>query len=230
MAKTAEPDARIDETNITRALAIELDRQSLGIPDRTTSVAMNTGVLRVGPIDVAGPTGHIVAAGEFDLRGFEFSVRATLEEARADKFWSGPRPAVTVTAKGSLDAPVRKIDAVGLAAGLATQAIARESERIATLDADMRERAAFNRKLKADHFMAVREAEQAEYLARQARAKLEVARKRMEDEALKAYDEEFPADPVPAAKSGPPPVARANPPPIPPIKPKAADPTATGLY
>ena len=46
-----------------------------------------------------------------------------------------------------------EIDVSPLSAGLATQAIARESDRIAALDADIRERAFFNRRLKGEQFM-----------------------------------------------------------------------------
>ena len=79
---------------------------------------------------------------------------------------------------GSVDASARQIDATAFAAGLAAQTIARESDRIAALEADIRERAAFNRRLKAEQFMRLREAELAAYEADQARIKSEQDRKR----------------------------------------------------
>ena len=74
---------------------------------------------------------------------------------------------------------MREIDDAMLVAGLAAQAIARESDRIATLEADLRERAYFNRVSKAEQFMARREAEIAEFDA-QARLKFEADRDRVE--------------------------------------------------
>ncbi len=59
-----------------------------------------------------------------------------------------------------------------LAAGLASEAIARESDRIENFEADVRERAMFNRKRKADAFMTRRDAEIAAFLDAQARRKL----------------------------------------------------------
>ena len=50
MAKAQAPDAPIDETNITRSLTLELDRQPLDVPDGAAPAALNSGVLRVGPI------------------------------------------------------------------------------------------------------------------------------------------------------------------------------------
>ncbi len=84
-----------------------------------------------------------------------------------------------------------------LAAGLAAEAIARESDRIENFEADVRERAMFNRKRKAEEFMARREAEIAAYLAGQ---------------GAPAADGPY----LGPYSSGPP---RAPPPPTPPIPP-----------
>ena len=92
-------------------------------------------------------------SGSFDLKTFEFSANAVFDSDRVAKFWSGPSPAVTVSLAGPLDAPQRKIDDTAFAAGLAAQALARESDRIATLEADIRERAFFNREKKAWAFL-----------------------------------------------------------------------------
>jgi hypothetical protein len=67
---------------------------------------------------------------------------------------------------------VRRTDAAMLAAGLAAQAIARESDRIENFEADVRERAMFNRKRKAEQFLARREAEISAYFADKERQRL----------------------------------------------------------
>ncbi len=72
---------------------------------------------------------------------------------------------------GGLDAPTRRIDAAPLSAGLAAQAIGRDTDRISALEADIRERAWFNRRLKAERYMRQREAELAAFEAEQARQK-----------------------------------------------------------
>ena len=122
------------------------------------------------------------------------------------------------------------IDDAMLAAGLSAQAIARESDRIANLEADLRERAAFNRRLKAQRFLQQRNLEISEFEQEQARLKFEAERKRVEDalqkadEARRAAEAEAAAAAVP--KSPPSPV-EAPPPPPPPAP---ADPAANGLY
>jgi hypothetical protein len=168
LAKTQAPDASIDETNIAYALGVELDRQPMSLPDGTTPAVMNAGVIYIGPFDIAGQGGQASANATFDLRSLSSTIHATFVAAAGGKFWSGPPPSFAVVVTGPVDAPTRQIDAAALAAGLASQAIARESDRIAALDADIRERAFFNRRLKAEQFMRQREAELAAYAANQA--------------------------------------------------------------
>ena len=94
-----------------------------------------------------------------------------------------------MTVEDALDAPKRRIDVAGLAAGLATQAIARESDRIASLESDIRERAFFNRRLKGERFLDRRNAEIEDWRAEQERLKglaEHLAAQRAEDARLAA--------------------------------------------
>jgi hypothetical protein len=165
LAKAQAPDASIDETNIEHALGVELDRQPMTVPDGAAPAVMNGGVVYVGPLAIASQGGHASASANFDLRSLALTIRATFAAAAGGKFWSGSPPSFAVAVTGPIDAPTRQIDATALAAGLASQAIARESDRIAALDADIRERAFFNRRLKAERFMRQREAEVAAFVA-----------------------------------------------------------------
>jgi hypothetical protein len=100
------------------------------------------------------------------------STETTLIDDKTGRFWSGAPPTIEAVARGPLDGLARKIDVSLLSAGLATEAIARESERIANFEADVRERAAFNRRLKAEKFMARRAAEIAAFEAAEERKRL----------------------------------------------------------
>jgi len=189
IVKTDMPEALIDETNITHALGLEFDKQPLAIPDGVAPAALNSGVVRVGPVDIPGATGHATASGDYDLRGFAFEIRALFEEARAGKYWSGAPPSVAASVRG-FDVPTRRIDDALLVAGLSAQAITRESERIAALEADLRERAYFNRRFKAENFLDMRAAEIAAFEAEQIRLKNEAERKRVETDLMNAYEEQ----------------------------------------
>jgi hypothetical protein len=210
LAKAQAPDAAIDETNIVHALEGELDRKPLILADASAPAMINGGVVHVGPIDAANPNGSVSARANYDLRSQDLAIRATFAAPVGGKYWSGPPPSFAVAVSGPVDAPARQIDAAGLAAGLAAQAIARDTDRIDALEADIRERAFFNRRMKAEQFMRRREQELADYEADQARIKSEQDRKRVEDGLLKASEERQKANaPAPAAPATAVPVAPA---------------------
>jgi uncharacterized protein involved in outer membrane biogenesis len=187
--KAEEPDYPIDQTNIEHALAMELDKQPLALPETSVPAFLSNGTLRISAVDVAGAKNRASLAASVDFKTLRGELHAAFSQTQTTKFWIGPPPAIGVDVKGPFGAPVRTIDAAGFAAGLAQQAIARESDRIATLEADMRERAAFNRRLKAEQFMRKREQELAAYALDQARLKSEQDRKRVEDATVKAADD-----------------------------------------
>ncbi len=218
LAKTRAADAGLDQANVAQALASELDKQPLAVPDGTAPAMMNGGVIHVAPRDWPDKGGRASVGADFDLRSQDLTLRATFAAPPGGKFWSGPPPSVAATLLGALDQPTRQIDASGLVAGLAAQAIARESDHITTLEQDIRERAFFVRRLKAEQYMHRREAELAAWEAEQ-------ERKHLADEA-KARE----------AQGPPPPPASPNPAAAPPSAvapkptPEPVDPTASGLY
>jgi hypothetical protein len=104
------------------------------------------------------------------------------------KFWSGSPPSAAVTVDDALEAPKRQIDVSSLSAALAAQAIARETDRISTMEADIRERAYFNRRLKGERFMDRRQRETEDWEAEQARLKAQADRLHSLEEAEKAAE------------------------------------------
>ena len=180
----------IQNADIDHMLAAEMDRKPMKIADQSAPAALSAGVLRVGPLAAADQTGDAKVQASLDLRSFDLDIRAAISEKQAPKqFWSGPPPAIAVALKGRVGALARDIDAASLANGLEAQAIARETERIAEFEADVRERAFFNRRLKAAHFMRQRELELQAYAAAQAQLKSEAERLRVEDDLLKASED-----------------------------------------
>jgi len=238
LARARSGDIGIDETNVGYALGLELDRAALPLPDGATPATLSGGVVRLEPMAVPRAGGAATASAAYDLRAASLTFDVVFAEARGGKFWNGPPPTVDVSLTGGFDAPTRRIDAAALAAGLAAQAIGRETDRITALDADIRERAWFNRRLKAERYMRQREAEVAAYEAEQAQLKAEQDRKNAEDERRKAQDDAKRAQDDAAAKSQPPLPADVNgppppvnpPPPAPRPKVDAVDPTTTGFY
>jgi AsmA family/AsmA-like C-terminal region len=245
VAKAQSPDYSIDQTNVTHALDLELNKQALNVGDADASASITAGILRAGPFTAKNSTNEAKLQANFDIRSFVLEIRAVFSELQAPKFWSGAPPSIEIVLKGPTEGVNRVIDANLFVAGLAAQAIARETERIANLESDIRERAFFNRRLKAGQFIHHRDLELQTYATELGRLKSEADRRRVEAEILKSDEEarkvqpvDSPVAPVPAPKdsqslstSGPPTnVPIPSPPPRPPTAPSRADPTATGLY
>jgi uncharacterized protein involved in outer membrane biogenesis len=246
VAKAQSPDYPIDETNIDHALDLEFGKQALRIPDVDALASLTGGVLRVGPFETRDIGDQAKLEASFDIRSFVLEIRAAFTELQTTKFWSGAPPTVAVVLKGSVEAPTRQIDSSLFVAGLSAQAIARETERIAALESDIRERAFFNRRLKADQFLRRRELELEAYALDKARQKWDEDRRRVEAETLKADEERRKAatsDPTVIPPASPAPTPRDPlqsatgsflPPPQPPTPsprpPPHVDPTTNGLY
>jgi uncharacterized protein involved in outer membrane biogenesis len=191
LAKAQTPDAPLDETNIAFAFGNELNRAPLAVPDGSAPLSLSAGVAKIGPIKIPDGQGDEALNADFDLRTLTTQARFTLTSSASDlKFWSGPPPSAAVTVDNALEAPKRQIDVSSLSAALAAQAIARETDRISTLEADIRERAFFNRRLKGERFMDRREQEIQDWEVEQARLKGQAERLRSLQEAEKAAEDE----------------------------------------
>ena len=88
-----------------------------------------------------------------------------------------------------MEAPARQIDSRLLVAGLAAQAIARETERIAALESDIRERGVLQPATESRSIHAPPRIGVESYSLEQARLKWDEDRRRVESETLKADEE-----------------------------------------
>ena len=189
VAKAQTPDAPLDETNIAFAFGNELNRAPLAIPDGSAPLSLSAGVMKIGPIKIPEGRADGALSGDLDLRTLTAEARFTVTSSASDlKFWSGPPPSAAVTIDNALEAPKRQIDVSSLSAALAAQAIARETDRISTMEADIRERAFFNRRLKGERFMDRRQQEIQDWEVEQARLKGQAERIRSLEEADKAAE------------------------------------------
>ena len=202
VARAQAPDAPLDETNLAFALGNELGKAPLMLPNGSTPIALVAGVAKLGPIAVGGPRASASLSADLDLRTLAVGTRVAFASSAADlKFWSGPPPNATVEIENLLGALERQLGVSSLSAGLAAQSIARESDRIATLEADIRERAFFNRRLKGERFLDRREQEVEDWQVEQARLKGLAEHLRDQAEAEKAAAEKAAAEKAAAEKA-----------------------------
>ena len=189
VTKAQTPDSLLDETNIAFAFGNELNQAPLAIPDGSSPVSLSAGVAKFGPIRIPGRRGDEALSADLDLRTLTTQTRLTLTSSADElKFWSGPPPSAAVTVDNALEAPKRQIDVSTLSAALAAQAIARETDRISTMESDIRERAFFNRRLKGERLMDRRQQEIQDWQVEQSRLKGQTERLRALGEAEKATE------------------------------------------
>src|SRR5262249_17506831 len=134
--KAQSSDYPIDQTNISHALDLELNKQALPIADASAAAALTAGVIRVGPFEARDGKDDALAQASFDLRSLVLEIHIGMTDLQTPKYWSGSAPAVNIALLGPLDAMTREVDSGLFVAGLAAQAIARETDRIATLESD----------------------------------------------------------------------------------------------
>ena len=226
-------DALIDQTRVAYALDKELDKRPLAPPALQATATLGGGMLRLNPAEWTD--GRLTArlAGDLDVFTLAPTLRASFADAKTLKFWSGAKPSIDVALKVANGKILREVEATSLAAGLATQSLARQSEAIAALDSDIRERAAFNRRLKAGRLMALWARELEARNAEQARLRAaEALATKPADDQQKALGADAP--PTAAENASPSPPPKPSPPPAPKARPSLPspppDPTLGGPY
>jgi hypothetical protein len=175
-----------DPAEIGRTLSQALETGQLSYDRRPLGVALATGVLRFDPIGTDAPPLHVQTNTAIDLRNWSLDQRTTLTQDPPTADWSGAPPSVSIESKGPIAAPTRSIDAAALINGLAARAIERESARIEMLDADIRERAFFNRRLKAADYQRQRDQELKRFAEEEKRRRAEEERRRAQEAATRA--------------------------------------------
>ncbi|MDB5595996.1 MAG: hypothetical protein JWM36_2957 [Hyphomicrobiales bacterium] len=170
-----------DEAEIQSRLAREFDRDSLALGDRPFDASMAAGVLRLAPQSGNGAPAQFSLA--FDVRNMNVDARLALTSPVLPKDWTETPPAATLVWQGRIGGLQRKVEAGPLVNAISARAIAREAARVDALEFDIRERAAFNRRLKAQDFLRRREREVSDFLEQQ-RAAAEQQRKADEQRAI----------------------------------------------
>ena len=162
----------IERATLTAALSGALDNGEQLIDPFDGDLALAAGRLALTPAAARAGGREVRIGGGLDLRSGALDLRETMN-APPSIDWTGSPPALNIVWSGDFRAPTRTVRADAVIASLAERAIAREAARNAALEADIRERAFFNRRLKFDR---QREADRQAELARMEKARLDAKR------------------------------------------------------
>lgn len=156
----AESDKLTSQENvIVLALEREFAKAPLRAPELGFDVVVAGGVARLQPAPISAPGVAIGATASLDLRDQKLEETLEFTSLKPPAGWTGAPPQARIVWSGPVGAPNREVLAAGLVNGLSARAILRETARIEALEADIRERAYFNRRLKAQEWLRQREAE-----------------------------------------------------------------------
>ena len=143
-----------------------------------SDLRLASGVLNFAPQTIANADETIRVSGQFDLR----TLNLAWDEARTLRNDAGTLPVSLILSwSGPANASQRTLDTSALVSALTTRALEAETRRNAAIEADIRERAFFNRRLKSER----RQDE-----LRKEEARREEARRRAEIERQKALEKE----------------------------------------
>lgn len=149
LADIESEDATFEPARVARALERGFDAGAQMIGANAADIGLAAGRLSLAPLALRFGAAQARISGALDLRALSLDIREQIE-TDPPRDWEGAAPAVALSWRGPLGASVRAIEAEPLIAALVQRAIARESARNAALEADIRERAFFNRRLKFD--------------------------------------------------------------------------------
>ncbi len=137
----------------------QVESGSWAFGSQTTSGVMSGGVLRFAPVNVQRDGRSASVAIVHDVRNRSLDMRASMALEQAPRGWMGQPPQLAVLWRGSWTQPARSYDVAALANALSQRALQREINRVEAMEADIRERALFNRRLRLDRETDRREAE-----------------------------------------------------------------------
>lgn len=192
-----EDPVRSEAQQVRDALAPELDKAPWRIAQAASPLTLAAGSLRFGPLALAADSADAQIAGTLDLGTMTLEARGTLVARAAPPGWTGAPPTLGLAWRGPVAAPRRDIEVAALANGLATVSLTRELERIEAFEADARERAMHNRRLRAE-----RERREAEARAAEEARRAEADARRREQDRLRSIIEQDlqpPASPQPVS-------------------------------
>ncbi|HEX4764794.1 MAG TPA: AsmA family protein [Lichenihabitans sp.] len=142
--------SQVDADAVAASLDAGLAQAPLPLGDTDGPAVLATGILRVGPLHAEGSGWTADADASLDLATLMLQTKVALKARQPLPDWKGGSPQVTVRFDGPLgETPSRSVDAASFVNALQARAIARDQERIDVMQQDVRERAYFNRRLKA---------------------------------------------------------------------------------
>lgn len=139
-----------DAPALAQTVRRTVEAGSWRLADASLALVIAGGVARLSPVADEKAGASLTLLGSFDIRSGTSDLRAVLQMKSQPKGWTGPAPQIGVNWRGGWREPVRSYDVSALSNAVSQRALQREIERVEAFEADIRERAQFNRRLRAE--------------------------------------------------------------------------------
>lgn len=149
----------LDATNLTRRLEAELDRGSWSMPAVKTPLVVVNGVVRTGVAPVETRAARHELQASLDLKTLALDLRVTTTSSATPEDWRGAQPQFSTHWRGPITQPQRSVEVDSLVNGYLALSLMRDLQKTEIFEQDVRERAAHNRRLKAEEWMRRRQEE-----------------------------------------------------------------------
>ncbi len=163
-----------DAAALAQTVRRAVEAASWRLADTSLAIIIAGGVARLSPVNDDKTGASLTLQGSFDVRTGLQDIRAAMLMKSQPKGWTGPSPQIAVNWRGPWRDPARSYDVSALSNAVSQRALQREIERVEAFEADIRERAQFNRRLRAERER--REEEQRQAAAEAQRAAAEAQR------------------------------------------------------
>jgi len=171
VAAVNDPGA-LDARRLASRVSASLDAGAFAARPIDVPLTASAGVLRLTSLTMEAPGAVWQGSVALDLKTLALDASGILVSRTSPSGWTGQPPQASAAWRGSVLSPRRDVDASAFANGLAGIQLLRELERIESFEADARERAAHNRRLKAEREQRAAEARAAEEARRAEEARL----------------------------------------------------------
>jgi hypothetical protein len=119
------------------------------------------GITRLTPVSEDRGASSLTLQGQLDLRTGLVDLRSSMLMKTPPRGWTGPAPQISLIWRGPWREAQRSYDVSALSSAVSQRALQREIERVEAFEADIRERAQFNRRLRAERERREEEQKQA---------------------------------------------------------------------
>lgn len=139
-----------DAQRLAQSVRQSVEAASWRLNETSLTAIIAAGVARLTPVSEDRAQSSLSLSGTLDMRTGVADLRSSMLMKTPPNGWTGPAPQINLSWRGPWRQTARSYDVSALSNAVSQRALQREIERVEAYEADIRERAQFNRRLRAE--------------------------------------------------------------------------------